>query len=315
MTGVGGYVAPKHLKAIKETGNQLVVSVDKHDSVGIIDSYFPHSSFFTEFERFDRFLEKSKLENEPIDYVSVCSPNYLHDAHCRTALRIGADAICEKPLVVNPWNVDQLSELEQTYGQRVHAVLQLRYHPEVLKLKQEAEFNSERRDICLTYVTRRGKWYHHSWKGDPNRSGGLAMNIGVHFFDFLTWIYGAPEKNTVHLSEASRMSGVLELEKARVRWFLSVNSDDLPEATINAGGYAHRSITIDGAEFDLSAGFTDLHTTVYEDILNGGGYGVQDARPAIDLVHHIRKATVLSPQSDAHPFLTFKDSTREMVRD
>ena len=297
MTGVGGFVAPKHLKAIRDTGNQMVVALDKHDSVGVIDSYFPDASFFTEYERFDRYLEKQRLKEngQPISYVSVCSPNYLHDAHCRMALRVGADAICEKPLVVNPWNLDQLSELEQIYGKRIYNVLQLRYHPEVLKLKQQAEFDSTRRDICLTYVTRRGKWYHNSWKGDPKRSGGLAMNIGIHFFDFLTWIYGLPTRNTVHVSQDSRMSGVLELEKARVRWFLSVDQADLPVQVVKQGGYAHRSITIDGNEFDLSNGFTDLHTAVYQDILAGGGYGVEDARASIELVHQIRNTMTTTP--------------------
>ncbi len=309
MTGVGGFVAPKHLKAIKDTGNQLAVSLDKHDSVGIIDSYFPNSSFFTEYERFDRFLEKARIAGQPIDYVSVCSPNYLHDAHCRMALRVGADAICEKPLVINPWNLDQLVEIEQMYGKKVHTVLQLRHHPEVLKLKQQAEFESDRRDICLTYITRRGQWYHQSWKGDPSRSGGLAMNIGIHFFDFLAWIYGKPTRNLVHINEASRMSGVLELEKARVRWFLSVNESDLPKQVVQNGGYAHRSITIDGSEFDLSGGFADLHTTVYEGILDGAGFGVEDARPAIDMVHQICNTIPCPPKSTAHPFVSFGNTS------
>lgn len=305
ITGVGGFIAPKHLKAIKDTGNELVVALDKHDSVGIIDSYFPQASFFTEYERFDRYLEKRRLANngKAIDYMSICSPNYLHDAHCRAALRVGADAICEKPLVINPWNLDQLAELEQVYGKKVYTVLQLRHHPSVLQLKQQALEDSGRREICLTYITRRGTWYHHSWKGDEKRSGGLAMNIGVHFFDFLTWIYGMPSRVSVQLMEASRMSGILELDGARIRWFLSVDENDLPPSTVEQGGYAYRSITIDGEEFDLSSGFTDLHTEVYQNILDGKGYGVADARPSIELVHQIRNTKTSSANGAAHPFL------------
>ena len=306
LVGAGGYIAPKHLKAIKDTGNELTVAVDRHDSVGIIDSYFPDASFFTEFERFDRFLEKKRHtnSNEAIDYVSICSPNYLHDAHCRLALRVGADAICEKPLVVNPWNIDQLQELEQLHGRKVNAVLQLRLHEAVIDLKAKAESSVNRTrkpEILLTYITRRGRWYHHSWKGDESRSGGLPLNIGVHFFDFLTWIFGEAEKTEIHLAEPSRYSGTLELEKANVKWFLSVDASDLPTEVVANGGYAYRSITCDGEEIDLSKGFTDLHTRVYEEILAGQGHGLEDARGAIDLVYKIRQQEVSPPGPTAHP--------------
>jgi UDP-N-acetyl-2-amino-2-deoxyglucuronate dehydrogenase len=312
IIGAGGYVAPKHMKAIRDTGNQLIAAYDKHDSVGILDSYFPDADFFTEFERFDRHLEKQRLEKNgtPVEYVSVCTPNYLHDAHCRLALRIGADAICEKPLVVNPWNLDQLAELEQVYGKKVHAILQLRQHPEVLKLKRKAETQKEKTEICLTYITRRGKWYHHSWKGDPARSGGLAMNIGIHFFDFLTWIYGGSKRSFLHLSQPERMSGVIELEKARVKWFLSVSADDLPASVVENGGYAYRSITADGEEVDLSEGFTDLHTKVYEEILAGSGFGVEDARASIELVYQIRTSITVSANGSAHPMLNGSKVTK-----
>lgn len=307
LVGAAGYIAPKHLKAIKDTGNQLVVACDKHDSVGILDSYFPDASFFTEFERFDRFLEKQRQGSNgvPIDYVSICSPNYLHDAHCRLALRIGADAICEKPLVINPWNIDQLRDLEQTYGKRVNAVLQLRLHDAVKELKAKADANSngEKPEILLTYITRRGKWYHHSWKGNPAQSGGLPLNIGVHFFDFLTWIFGDVEQCEMHLAQPSRYSGTLELEKANVKWFLSVDEDDLPEAVVKSGGYAYRSITCDGEEVDLSKGFTDLHTRVYEEVIAGRGHGLEDTRAAIDLVYKIRQQKTVSTTAASHPLL------------
>ncbi|MDC0265899.1 Gfo/Idh/MocA family oxidoreductase [Mariniblastus sp.] len=305
LIGAGGYIAPKHMKAIRDTSNRLVAAYDKHDSVGILDSYFPDTSFFTEFERFDRHLEKQRHDpnGSPIDYVSVCTPNYLHDAHCRLALRIGADAVCEKPLVVNPWNLDQLSELEQVYGKKVHSVLQLRHHPEVLKLKEKAESQKEKPEICLTYISRRGKWYHHSWKGNPEHSGGLAMNIGIHFFDFLTWIYGTPTRSFLHLSQPERMSGVIELEKARVKWFLSVSANDLPDSVTENGGYAYRNITANGEEIDLSSGFTDLHTQVYENLLAGNGYGIEDARAAIELVYQIRTSITVSANGTVHPIL------------
>lgn len=307
LIGAAGFIAPKHLKAIQDTGNNIVVAYDKHDSVGILDSYFPNASFFTEFERFDRFLEKQRHQDdgEPVDYISICSPNYLHDAHCRLAMRVGADAICEKPLVINPWNIDQLKELEQIYGRKVFAVLQLRLHEAVKDLKTQAEASTsgEKPEIILTYITRRGRWYHHSWKGDPERSGGLPLNIGIHFFDFLTWIYGEAESSQLHLAQPSRYSGTLELEKAKVKWFLSVDVNDLPAEVVKNGGYAYRSITCDGQEVDLSKGFTDLHTGVYEEILSDRGHGLEDTRAAIDLVYKIRTEGTVSIGPDAHHLL------------
>lgn len=314
LIGAAGYIAPKHLKAIKETGNQLVVAMDPHDSVGILDSYFPNSSFFTEFERFDRHLEKLRRSEGAVDYVSVCSPNYLHDAHVRLALRIGAEAICEKPLVINPWNIDQLAEYEQEHGKKVNTVLQLRCHPAVQALKERIDQSKERHDICLTYITRRGRWYQHSWKGDEEKSGGLAMNIGVHFFDFLMWIFGRPQRNMLHIHQPNRMSGSLQLEKADVRWFLSVDERDLPNEVVDNGGYAYRSITVDDEEFDLSQGFTDLHTKVYENILAGNGHGLDAARPAIDLIYQIRNSKTVSPGDQAHSFLQFGSANLSISR-
>jgi UDP-N-acetyl-2-amino-2-deoxyglucuronate dehydrogenase len=303
LIGAAGFIAPKHMKAIKDTGNQMVAALDRHDSVGVIDSYFPNASFFTEVERFDRHLEKlyRKQDSEAVDYVSICSPNYLHDAHCRLALRVGAHAICEKPLVINPWNIDQLKELEDTFGKKIYSILQLRLHPAIRQLREMAKEKSEKADVCLTYITRRGKWYQHSWKGDLEKSGGVTMNIGVHFFDFLIWVYGPVQRLQLHLHQGSRASGTLELERAKIRWFLSVDESDLPEHVLNSGGYAFRSIKTDGEELDLSAGFTDLHTDVYRDILEGGGFGVEDAQPAIDLIYQIRNTIPGTPRSDAHP--------------
>ena len=306
LIGAAGFVAPKHLKAIKDTDNQLVVAMDPNDSVGILDSYFPDSNFFTEYERFDRHLEKLRRSNDgnAVDYVSICSPNYLHDAHVRLALRIGAEAICEKPLVVNPWNLDQLFECEQEYGKRVNTVLQLRCHPAVVALKERVANSKDRHEICLTYVTRRGRWYRHSWKGNEEKSGGLAMNIGVHFFDFLLWIFGGVQRNMLHVHQSNRMSGLLELEKARVRWFLSVDEHDLPADVRSGGGYAYRSITVDEEQIDLSSGFADLHTEVYQNILSGNGHGLLDARPAIDLIYQIRNSKTVSQNGESHPYLS-----------
>jgi UDP-N-acetyl-2-amino-2-deoxyglucuronate dehydrogenase len=307
LVGVGGFIAPRHLKAIKETGNVLIGATDPHDAVGVLDSYFPDASFFTEIERFDRFLEKRRRDpkESPVDYISICTPNYLHDAHVRLALRVGAHAICEKPLVINPWNLDQLQELEDEYDRRIYSVLQLRLHKTVQALKKSfaEESNRTRRDICLTYITRRGVWYQHSWKGSEEKSGGLAMNIGIHFFDLLLWLFGRVERSAVHQYTATRMSGYLELEWARVRWFLSVDYDDLPAKVREKGGFAYRSITIDGEELDLSAGFTDLHTEVYRDVLNLNGFGIHDARPSIELVHNIRHSRESATNGFAHPML------------
>jgi UDP-N-acetyl-2-amino-2-deoxyglucuronate dehydrogenase len=307
LIGVAGFVAPRHLRAIRETGNKLVAAVDPHDSVGVLDNYFPETQFFTEIERFDRFLEKRRRppEARPVEYVAVCTPNYLHDAHIRLALRVQAHAICEKPLVINPWNLDQLRQLEEEYRRRVYTVLQLRVHPAVRALKQKlgAERNRTRRDICLTYITRRGCWYQRSWKGIEEKSGGLVMNIGVHFFDLLLWLFGAVEQNHVHQATPTRTAGYLELQHARVRWLLSVDVEDLPAEVRRADGYAYRSLSIDGEEVDLSAGFTDLHTEVYRDILAGGGFGIEDSRPSIELVHDIRCCRELSTKGSLHPLL------------
>jgi UDP-N-acetyl-2-amino-2-deoxyglucuronate dehydrogenase len=307
LVGAAGYIAPRHMKAIRNTGNKLVAVMDPHDSVGIIDFYFPRAKFFTEIERFDRHLEKLRRKDDldQVQYMSICSPNYLHDAHVRLALRVGATAICEKPLVINPWNLDAIQEIEEEYSGRVYTIMQLRLHPDVVALKERIASNppDEKVDILLTYITRRGQWYHISWKGSEAKSGGLAMNIGIHFFDLLAWIFGPVEDSVVHLRQDDRMSGVLELEKARVRWFLSVNGDDLPIETVEEGGYAYRNLTMDGEVIDLSSGFEDLHTRVYEETLAGNGFGIEDARPAIDLVYDVRTSEVTRPGHHAHPKL------------
>ncbi len=308
IIGAGGFVAPRHLQAIRDTGNHLVAACDPNDSVGVLDRYFPEVRFFTEIERFDRFLEKLRRrgEAERAHYVSVCSPNYLHDAHVRLAMRLHADAVCEKPLVISPWNLDQLAELEREYGRRVYTVLQLREHPALVALhdRMALEPAPGKRDVVLTYVTRRGPWYFVSWKGSPEKSGGVAMNIGVHFFDLVTWLFGAVESSAVHLSEPGRLSGTLELQRARVRWLLSVDGKDLPAKTVESGRPAFRSLTIDGEEIEFSEGFAELHTRVYEGVLEGRGYGIDDARPSIELVHRIRHAPVTAARGDRHPALS-----------
>lgn len=306
LTGLAGYIAPRHLEAIKKTGNRLVAAVDPNDSVGIIDSFFPEASFFTEVERFDRHLEKIRRENsgEAIDYLSICSPNNLHDAHIRLALRVGADAICEKPLVMNPWNLDVLQELEQEYGQRVWTLLQLRVHPSMMEIKQKVENSAskERKKVRLTYITSRGVWYYYSWKGDSERSGGIGTNIGIHFFDMLMWFFGPVREKEIHIREKNRMGGFLELENADVEWYLSLESSDLPAEAANKRTF--RSITIDGEEIEFSGGFTDLHTRVYEEVLLGNGFGIDDARPSIDLVHKLRTMPLTEkPKGDLHPFV------------
>lgn len=304
ITGVGGYVAPRHLQAIKDTGNQLVAAVDPSDSVGIIDRYFQDVSFFTEFERFDRHADKlRRIGNEHcIHYVSVCSPNYLHDAHVRFALRIGADAICEKPLVLNPWNIDALEELEHESGRKVYTILQLRVHPSLLELKKriESEPKGKKHDVVLTYITSRGNWYLVSWKGQKERSGGLATNIGIHFFDLLIWLFGPVAQSEVHIANSRHTGGYLELERAKVRWFLSVDRTDLPKEIIKNGQTTFRSITLDGSEIEFSGGFADLHTEVYRRTLAGNGFGLSDARPSIELAHDIREATPKGVNANAH---------------
>lgn len=306
LTGVAGYIAPRHLKAIKDTGNQLVAAVDVHDSVGILDQFFPNTSFFTQFERYDRHTELLRHKNSPekIDYVSICSPNYLHDAHIRHALRIGADAICEKPLVLNPWNLDALEEMEVEHGRKVYNILQLRVHPSLIELKKklDAAGNGKRHQVKLTYITSRGLWYHYSWKGDKTKSGGIATNIGIHFFDMLMWFFGKPQHTEVHISQDDKIGGFLELANADVTWYLSLDKNDLPEEAVNRGQTTFRSITIDGEEVEFSGGFTDLHTRVYEEILAGNGFGIHDARPSIELVHNIRNAPV-SQKGEKHPIL------------
>lgn len=283
------------MQAIADTGNQLIAAVDPHDSVGVIDRYFPDAAFFTEVERFDRFLEKKRRLGEGVDYISICSPNYLHDAHVRLALRVGAHAICEKPLVISPWNLDQLAALSAEYEKKVYAVVQLRYLPRLRELA--AQPKPSKVDVELTYITARGRWYAQSWKGAPEKSGGLALNIGVHLFDLLIWVYGKPLDSKVTLSRADKMSGVLELEHARVRWFLSIDREDLP-----AGTTALRSLVADGQTLEFSDGHGDLHTAVYRDILAGGGHSIEDVRPALELAHEIRMAPVVSA-SDAHPLV------------
>lgn len=305
VIGVGGYIAPRHLQAIRHTGNRLLAAVDPKDSVGILDSYSYDVQFFTEIERFDRHLEKlrRKPEEERIHFVSVCSPNYLHDAHCRLALRVGADVICEKPLVINPWNFDALEELENETNRRIYTVLQLRVHPELIKLKESLQNSNAKHEVELTYITSRGPWYHVSWKGQAEKSGGIATNIGVHFFDLLLWLFGSAQGIKVYYSDDRRMSGFMELERANVKWFLSVDKNDLPESSKVNNKPTFRSITVDGKEIEFSEGFTDLHTKVYEETLAGRGFGIADARPSIELTYAIRTANI-SPKDDLiHPIL------------
>ena len=310
LIGAGGFIAPRHMRAIRDTGNRLVAAVDCNDSVGVIDSFAPDARFFTEIERFDRHLEKLRRRDDGsgVDYVSICSPNYLHDAHIRLAMRVHAHAVCEKPLVINPWNLEQLEELSNEFGRQVYTVLQLRYMPSMQKLKEQLEAASrrERTEIDLTYITRRGLWYDVSWKGDEKRSGGLAMNIGIHFFDLMIWLFGSVHESLVHLREARRMSGVLELEHARVRWYLSVNEEDLPQDVQAKGGYAYRSMKMGGREMEFSADFNELHTRVYEAILNGDGFGIADARPSIQAVYDIRHADITATKDNAHNMLKQK---------
>ncbi|MFC2107756.1 Gfo/Idh/MocA family protein [Bacteroidota bacterium] len=306
LIGAAGYIAPRHMKAIKDTGNNLVAALDKNDSVGIIDSYFPQSDFFVETERFDRHIDKLRRKGEKkVEYISICSPNYLHDAHIRLALRNDAHAICEKPIVLNPWNVDALQELEQEYNKKIYNILQVRLHPSIIKLKEEIDNGPDDKvyDIDLTYITSRGRWYHMSWKGDIQKSGGVATNIGVHFFDMLTWIFGDVKENTVHHTEPDKAAGFLHLKKARIRWFMSLDPENLPDNLKGLGQRTYRSITVDGKEVEFSDGFTDLHTRIYENILNGEGYDMEDARKSIEIVHSIRNANAVGKRGDYHPIL------------
>jgi UDP-N-acetyl-2-amino-2-deoxyglucuronate dehydrogenase len=305
--GVAGYIAPRHLKAIRDTGNRLVAAVDTNDSVGILDQYSENVRFFTEIERFDRHLEKLRRlsEADRVHYISIMSPNYLHDAHCRLAMRLDADVICEKPLVINPWNLDQLAVVEAESGCKINTVLQLRVHPALLALKQKIESGpaNHQYNVRLTYIAGRGPWYNISWKGIQEKSGGVVTNIGIHFFDMLGWLFGASGQIKLYLSESRRMSGFVEFEKARVRWFLSVDEEDLP-IPIKAGQpKTYRSITIDGQEIEFSGGFTDLHTRVYEKTLAGEGFGIEDARSSIELTHRIRNCELSLMDELAHPFI------------
>jgi UDP-N-acetyl-2-amino-2-deoxyglucuronate dehydrogenase len=310
VTGVAGYIAPRHLKAIKETGNNLVAAVDPNDSVGILDKYFFDTRFFREFERFDRHIEKmrKKGESERVHFMSVCSPNYLHDAHIRFALRVGADAICEKPLVINPWNIDPLLELQEEYGKRIYTILQLRIHPALVTLRNkiQTENKKSKYEVVLTYITSRGSWYLNSWKGDVERSGGLATNIGIHFFDLLIWLFGKVEGVEVNLSEPTKVSGHLELENAKVKWYLSIDKNDLPFKAVPGEKTTFRSITVDGQEVEFSEGFTDLHTLMYKEILDGRGFGVEDARASINLAHLIRNAQPTGITSNSHNLAKIK---------
>jgi UDP-N-acetyl-2-amino-2-deoxyglucuronate dehydrogenase len=292
MTGAAGYIAPRHLKAIKETGNNLVAALDPFDSVGILDSYYPDCKFFIEPERFDRHLDKLRRKNEgqQVQFVTICSPNYLHDAHIRLALRNDAHAICEKPIVLNPWNVDALQEIEKETGKRIYTILQLRYHPSIIALKNRVDEGPKDKiyDIDLTYFTSRGKWYFISWKGDIEKSGGVATNIGVHFFDMLGWIFGKVRDLYVTMSQPEKVSGYLELERARVHWQLSLDINDIPVDLLNRGQRTYRSVKIEDEEIEFSQGFTDLHTVTYQKILAGEGYGLDEARNSIEIVHKIR---------------------------
>jgi len=305
LIGVAGYIAIRHLKAIKDTGNNLLASLDKFDSVGLLDGYFPHSDFFVEFERFDRHFDKLKRTGTKIDYVSICSPNYLHDSHIRFALRHQAEAICEKPIVLNPWNIDALQEIENETGHKIYTILQLRLHPKIVELREKIKNGPKGKvyDIDLSYITSRGNWYYISWKGDIQKSGGVATNIGIHFFDMLTWIFGDTTKNIVHVSQPNKAAGYLELENARVRWFLSIDYNDLPDSVKESGKRTFRSIIVDGEEVEFSEGFGELHTTSYKEILAGNGFGLSDARQSVVTAFTIRNSNPVGLVGDYHPLL------------
>lgn len=301
LIGAAGYIAPRHFKAIQDTNNNLVAALDPFDSVGVIDSYFPKADFFTEFERFDRHLDKLRRNNISIDYLSVCSPNYLHDSHIRFGLRNNADVICEKPLVLNPWNIEALKSIEVETGRKVYNILQLRLHPSIIALKKEVEASPGKTyDVDLTYITSRGNWYYTSWKGDVAKSGGIATNIGVHFFDMLGWIFGDLKQNVVHIHSHDRAAGYLEFERARVRWFLSINEKNLPVTDAKKGQRTYRSITVAGKTVEFSGGFTDLHTLSYSNIIDGKGFGLDDADKATQIVHEIRNSEQIGLKGDYH---------------
>ena len=308
LIGVGGYIASRHLTAISDTNNTLVCALDKNDSVGVIDSHFPDANFFTEFERFERHIDKIQRTENKIDYLSICTPNYLHDSHIRFAMRHGLDAICEKPLVLNPWNIDALAEVEKETGKKLYNILQLRLHPSIIALKKQIKEGPKDKiyDLDLTYITSRGHWYYESWKGDASKSGGLATNIGVHFYDMLSWVFGDVTENIVHASEAKYASGYLGFKRARVRWFLSADYNHIPSDIKAKGMRTYRSIKIEGKEIEFSGGFTDLHTRSYEEILNGNGFGLDDARQSIKIVHGIRNSTPIGLKGDYHPLIKLK---------
>ena len=306
LIGAAGYIAPRHMRAIKDTGNNLVAALDPFDSVGIIDSFFPNADFFIEPERFDRHLDKLRRSGtDKIDYVSICSPNFLHDAHIRLALRNDANAICEKPLLLNPWNLKGLEDIENETGKRIYNILQLRQHPSIIALKEKYDALPDDiiHDIQLTYITSRGKWYFYSWKGDIKKSGGVVTNIGIHFFDMLSWIFGKVESSTVHIDEENKAAGLLHLKKANVRWYLSLDKNDLPKKAKAENPPTYRSITVDNKEIEFSGGFTDLHTISYRNILEGGGYGIMDASNSIEIAHMIRNQRAIGKKGDYHPFL------------
>ena len=302
IIGVAGFIAPRHLKAIKETGNTLLAAVDKNDSVGILDSYFPHAAFFIEFERFDRHVEKLKKQGQKIDYFVICSPNYLHDAHIRFALRYGADVICEKPLVLNPWNISSLRDIEIESGKKINTILQLRLHPEILKLKNKIDKSPIKNfEVELTYITSRGNWYYTSWKGDETKSGGIATNIGIHFFDMLIWIFGGVQSSIVNIHNHDTAAGVLHLDNATVKWFLSINEDNLPKEIKAKGIKTYRTVKVNNELQEFSDGFTDLHTQCYKNILDGNGNGVMDSLPSIQLAHEIRSIETVGLVGYYHP--------------
>jgi len=305
LLGASGYIAPRHLKAIKDTNNNLIAALDKFDSAGVMDRYFPNADFFVEFERFDRHIEMLKRNKQiRLDYVSICTPNYLHDSHIRMALRSGADAICEKPIVLNPWNIDALAAIEKESQGKINTILQLRLHASIIELKNKVDAANKKGkyEVDLTYITSRGKWYDVSWKGDESKSGGIATNIGVHFYDMLSWVFGDVQENTVHLREKSKAAGYLEFKNARVRWFLSIDENDLPKEIKEKEQRTFRSITIDNEELEFSDGFTELHTKSYKNILLHQGFGLEEVRSSIEIVHNIRNSEI-NNLGHKHPFL------------
>ena len=315
LIGAAGYIAPRHMKAIKETGNNLIAALDPNDSVGILDSYFPNADFFTEFERFDRHIDKIRRKGTKVDFVSICSPNFLHDSHIRFGIRSGADVICEKPIVLNPWNIESLKDLEIETGKSIYNILQLRLHPSVIELKNKIDKGIPGKvyDVDLSYITSRGHWYYTSWKGDIHKSGGVATNIGVHFFDMLTWIFGNINENIVHIHEHDRAAGFMQLEKARVRWFLSINYNTIPENIRKLQKRTYRSISIEGEEFEFSDGFTDLHTKSYNEILQGNGFHISQVEKAISAVHEIRHKKPIGLKGDFHPLSKFPLSSHPFI--